>query len=57
MELIPGLLKRLTNSSSVLEFLNKLWGLETEQEQGCRTGRPAYTAWRNWFYGIDSCAP
>jgi hypothetical protein len=32
MESIPGLLKRFTNSSSVLEFLNNLWGLGTEQE-------------------------
>jgi hypothetical protein len=57
MESIPGLLKRFINSSSVLEFLNILWGLGTEQEQGCCIGRPAYTAWRNWFFEIDSCAP
>ncbi len=32
MESIPGLLKRFTNSSSLLEFLNNLLGLGTEQE-------------------------
>ncbi len=41
----------------VLEFLNNLWRLGTEQEQGSRTGPPGYTAWRNWFLGIDSKAP
>jgi hypothetical protein len=30
-----------------LEFLNKLWGLGTELEQGCRTGPPGYTAGGN----------
>jgi hypothetical protein len=39
---------------SVLEFLNNLWGLGTEKEKGCRTGPPGYTAWRNWFCGINS---
>jgi hypothetical protein len=24
---------------------------------GCRTGPPGYTAWRNWFLGIDSWDP
>ncbi len=27
----------------VLEFLNNIWGLGTEQKQGCRTGPPGYT--------------
>ncbi len=42
---------------SVLEFLNILWWLGTEKEQGCRIGPPGYTAWWNWFLGIDSWAP
>ncbi len=25
--------------------------------RGCRTGPTGYTAWRNWFLGIDSWAP
>jgi hypothetical protein len=41
----------------VLEFLNNLWGRGTELEQGCHNGPPSYTAWRNWFFGIDSWAP
>jgi hypothetical protein len=32
---------------SELEFLNNLWGLETELEQGYRTGPPGYIGWRN----------
>jgi hypothetical protein len=40
-----------------LEFLNNLWGLGTELEQGSRTGQSDYTSWRNWFLGIDSWAP
>jgi len=31
--------------------------LGTEYELGCYTGPPGYTAWRNWFLGIDSWAP
>ncbi len=42
---------------TVQEFLNNVWGLGTELEQGCRTGPPGYTAWRNWLLGIDSWAP
>jgi hypothetical protein len=42
---------------TVLEFLNSQWGPGTEQEFGCPTGPPGYTAWRNWFLGIDSWAP
>jgi hypothetical protein len=42
---------------SELEFLNSLWGLGTEQEQGYRTGLPGYIGWRNSFLGIDSWAP
>ncbi len=46
-----------TDSESVLEFLNTLWGLGTQLEQGCRTGPTGYAAWRNWFLGIDCWAP
>ncbi len=35
----------------VLEFLNNQCGLGTEQEQGCITGPPGYTAFRTWFLG------
>ncbi len=41
----------------VLEFLNNLWGLGIEQEEGCRSGPPGYTDWWNLFLGIDSWAP
>ncbi len=47
----------LLQERPVLEFLNNLKGLGTEQEQGCRTGPPGYAAWRNWFLGIDFWAP
>jgi hypothetical protein len=40
-----------------LEFLKRLWGLGTEEEEGYRTGPPGYIAWRNSFLGIDSGAP
>jgi hypothetical protein len=40
-----------------LEFLNSLWGLGTEEEQGCRTDPPGYLGRRNSFLGIDSWAP
>jgi hypothetical protein len=42
---------------SELEFLKRLWGLGTEEEEGCRTGPPGYIGWRNSFLGIDSGAP
>jgi hypothetical protein len=40
-----------------LEFLKRLWGLGTEEEEGYRTGPPGYISWRNSFLGIDSGAP
>ena len=42
-----------------LEFLNNLWGLGTEWEQGYRTGTPGYIGWQNSFLilGINSWAP
>ncbi len=43
-------------ASSVLEFSNNLWGLGTDQEQGCRTGPPGYIGWRNQLFGINSWA-
>ncbi len=42
---------------SELEFLKSLWGLETEDKEGYRTGPPGYIGWRNSFLGIDSGAP
>jgi hypothetical protein len=39
-----------------LEFLKRLWGLGTEEEEGYRTGPPGYIDWRNSFLGIDSGA-
>ncbi len=44
--------------TSVLEFLNNLWGLGIEEEQVvvCRSGPPFYTDWRDGFFGIDSWA-
>jgi hypothetical protein len=42
---------------SELEFLKRLWGLGTEEEEGYRTGPPGYIGWRNSFLGIDSGAP
>ena len=54
---LPGCLQytyaaRIT-STTVLEFLNNLWGLGTEQEQGCRTGPLGWY----WSLGIDSWTP
>jgi hypothetical protein len=43
--------------STELEFLNSLWGLGTEEEEGYRTGPPGYIDWRNSFLGINSGAP
>ncbi len=40
--------------STELEFLKSLWGLGTEEEEGCHTGPPGYIGWRNSFHGIDS---
>ncbi len=40
--------------STELVFLNNLWGLGTEYEQGYRTGPPGYIGWRNSFLEIDS---
>jgi hypothetical protein len=40
-----------------LEFLKRLWGLGTEEEEGYRTGPPGYIGWRNSFLGIDSGTP
>jgi hypothetical protein len=34
-----------------------LWGLGTEWEQGCLTGPPGYTGWRNRFLENESWAP
>jgi hypothetical protein len=41
----------------ILEFLKRLWGLGTEEEEGYCTGPPGYIGWRNSFFGIDSGAP
>jgi hypothetical protein len=43
--------------STELELLKSLWGLETEEEEGYRTGPPRYIGWQNSFLGIDSGAP
>jgi hypothetical protein len=43
--------------NSELEFLKRLWGLGTGEEEGYRTGPPGYIGWRNSFLGIDSGAP
>ncbi len=40
-----------------LDFLKRLWGLVTEEEEGFRTGPPGNIGWRNSFLGIDSGAP
>jgi hypothetical protein len=40
-----------------LEFLKRLWGLGTEEEEGYRTGPSGYIGWRNSFLGINSGAP
>jgi hypothetical protein len=44
----------LYTSRSELEFLKRLWGLGTEEEEGYRTGPPGYIGWWNSFLGIDS---
>ncbi len=36
--------KNQLHNRTVMEFINNLWGLGTEQEKGCRTGPPSYTA-------------
>ncbi len=51
-----GLGNSYRDADSVLKILIDLWELGTEQEQGYRTGPPGYTAWGNWFVGIDSWA-
>ncbi len=33
--------------STELEFLKRLWGLGSEEEEGYRTGPPGYIGWRN----------
>jgi hypothetical protein len=43
--------------TSELEFLKRLWGLGTGEEEGYRTDPPGYIGWRNSFLGIDSGAP
>ncbi len=43
--------------SPELEFLKRLWGQGTEEEEGYRTGPPGYMGWRNSFLGISSGAP
>ncbi len=48
---------RCTVIDTKLEFLNSVWGLGTEQEQGFCTGPPGYRGWRNSFLGIDSWTP
>jgi hypothetical protein len=45
------------NTSSELEFLKRLWGQGTEEEEGYCTGPPGYISWRNSFLGINSGAP
>jgi hypothetical protein len=45
------------STSTELEFLKRLWGLGTGEEEGYRTGPPGYIGWRNSFLGIDSGAP
>ncbi len=47
----------MVNKVSELEFLKRLWGLGTGEEEGYRTGPPGYIGWRNSFLGIDSGAP
>ncbi len=39
--------------SPLLEFKKNLWGLGTDQQQGCRTSPPGYKGWRSRFLGID----
>ncbi len=43
-------------SRQELEFLNNLWGWEPSWNRVVVTGPPGYTAWQNWFLGIDSWA-
>jgi hypothetical protein len=57
MEGYPGpLTAYLHTSHQCWNFRTNLWGLGTEQEEGFRTGPLGYTAWWNWFLGIDSWA-
>ncbi len=51
-----NLLTTLWLKLSELEFLKRLWGLGTEEEEGYRTGPPGYIGRRNSFLGIDSGA-
>jgi hypothetical protein len=44
------------NQIPELKFLKSM-GLETEEEEGYRTGPPGYIGWQNSFLGIDSGAP
>ncbi len=46
-ESVPRLFKRSQIRSTELEFLKRLWGLGTEEEEGYRTGPPGYISWRN----------
>ncbi len=46
-----------SENNTELEFLKRLWGLGTGEEEGYRTGPPGYIGWRNSFLGIDSGAP
>jgi hypothetical protein len=51
-ESLPGV-----GTKPKLEFLKRLWGLGTEEEEGYHTGLQNYVGWRNSFLGIDSGAP
>jgi hypothetical protein len=54
----PGYLALRTGTTTPeLEFLKRLRGLGTGEEEGYRTGPPGYIGWRNAFLGIDSGAP
>ncbi len=53
-EIQNGFIKQeleLTRAFRSSLFLNNLWGLGTEQEQGCRTCPPGFIGWRNRFLG------
>jgi hypothetical protein len=50
-------IREKVKKATELEFLKSLWGLETEEEEGYRTGPPGYIGWRNSFLRIDSGAP
>ncbi len=49
--------KNQFHNGTELEFLKRLWGPGTGEEEGYRTGPPGYIGWRNSFLGIDSGAP